>query len=245
MKLLDGFLFLMPHKLVQYFTFYGSVLSAVGSAVGIASGVNSLMGGGGGGNVAGGAYYDPYGAYRKKAATTLNNLLYGFQPTTYKDSYTDPITGKKVTVKNTLPGQSVESYVMSTPGYAGGMRQGENTLNRTLAARGLTSSGQEQLALQDFGFNYFNQAYDKLINRFTQLSGANTNPLDMTPANSLANQQQQAGWQAVGQGLAGLNSFFNSNSSSSTPMGYQSGGYGGSMTSTPASSGGFSWGTNP
>ena len=54
---------------------WGVAAAVAGSVVSGAMAPDSS--GGGSGNVAGGSYYDPYAAYRGKAASTLDSLIYG------------------------------------------------------------------------------------------------------------------------------------------------------------------------
>lgn len=199
----------------------GTVLSTIGSVVGIASGVNSLMGGNGSGNAAGGAYNDWFAPYREKYGQKLDEL----------------VSGKPKDVLNT---------VYNSPLYAGGLAEGERSLGRGLAARGLTESGAENLAYKGYGQDYFTKQYQNLYNQYTGLSGATQQPLDMSNMNSLNAQQNQAGWGAIAQGIGGLKTIFPSSSNPSdpyTPNNYASGyafspGYTGYSPTNTSGSGG-------
>jgi hypothetical protein len=170
---------LLPSVFTNWFT---PSLSGVASAVGIASGVSSLFGDSGGGNTAGGGYYDPYASERPQYFAKLKELT-GMGP-----------EGTKGAINT----------VLNAPGYVGGLQQGERTLGRNLAARGLTESGAENLAYKGYGQDYFNQQYQNLYNMFTGLSGATNAPLNMSNINALNASQNQAGWGAIAQGVGGL-----------------------------------------
>ena len=192
--------------------------SVVASVVGIASGINGLMGGGssggGAGNTAGGAYYDPFASSRGQYATQLNNLMAN-------------------------PGS-----VTQTPGYQFGMNQGVEALNRNYASTGQGGSGAQQVGLQNFTQGYAGQQYNNQESTLAQLSGATQTPMNVTGQNQLNANQQQAGWGAVSQGVGALGQYnwgnFGSSPTGYTPsssvmgdqlMGGSSGGGGNSWTS--------------
>jgi hypothetical protein len=258
MKLLDGGFWevLSPFKFVQAITFN---LSTIASVVGIASGVSSLMSDGpSAGNTAGGGYYDPYEEERPKYFSGLETLMgmggtpgtpRASTPLSFKDwSKQNPGSGFRAQtkyndyVKNFTPTEGTEgvsgnqaaiNMVMNSPTYMGGLQQGQRTLNAGLARTGQIGSGAEQLALQNFGQDYFNQQYQNLYNQYTGLSRATEAPLSMANQNQLNTQQNQAGWGAIAGGLEGLGSLFNSSSSQAyTPNNYVSG-----YTSSPGYSG--------
>ena len=68
------------------------------------------------------------------------------------------------------------SSVTNLPGYQFGIGQGEQALMRTSAARGMTGSGGEAIALQQYGQNFANQFFQDQFNRLSSLSGANIGP---------------------------------------------------------------------
>lgn len=165
--------------------------SVVASVVGIASGINNIIGGGssGAGNTAGGAYYDPFASSRGQYATQLNNLIAN-------------------------PGS-----VTQTPGYQFGMNQGVEALNRNYASTGQGGSGAQQVGLQNFAQGYAGQQYNNQESTLAQLSGATQAPMNVTGQNQLNANQQQAGWGAVSQGVGALGQY-NWGNSGSSPTGY-------------------------
>jgi hypothetical protein len=183
----------------------GTVLGAIGSVVGIASGVSNLVGGdtSGQGNVANGAYYDPFANYRDSYAKRLNDLMSG----------------------NT---KDVSAMVMGSPGYMPGLLEGQRTLQAGLARTGQVESGAEKVALNNLGTDYFKKSYNDLYNQYTTLSGATQQPLSMSSANQLQQQSNQAGWGAIAQGVGSLANIYNSGSTSAptsswVPNNYSSG----------------------
>jgi hypothetical protein len=170
---------LLPSIFTTWFT---PSLSGIASAVGIASGVNSLMGGGGGGNTGGGQYYDPYASERPQYFAKL----------------------KELTGMGDQGNKGAINTVLNSPGYAGGLQQGERTLGRNLARTGQTESGAEKLAYSNLGQDYFTQQYQNLFNMYSGLSGATQAPLNMASQNQLNASQNQAGWGAIAQGVGGL-----------------------------------------
>ena len=173
----------------------GISLSTVASAVGIASGVNSLMGGGGAGNTGGGQYYDPYASERPQYFAKL----------------------KELTGMGDQGNKGAINAVLNAPGYQGGLQQGERTLGRNLARTGQTESGAEKLAYGNLGQDYFTQQYQNLFNMYSGLSMATQAPLNMASQNQLNASQNQAGWGAIAQGVGGLGNIFSS-TSPSTPI---------------------------
>lgn len=167
--------------------------SYVASAVGIASGLNSLFGdsGGGGGSSSSSGTYDPFGQYRQGAAEDLYKL------------YKDP------------------SLALSSPGYQQTLQQGTQAVQRGMAASGGLQSGAEQAALQSLGQNTFGSYYNTMLANLMQMSGASQNPasaaLAQQQAANIQSQIQQRGLSQLGSGLGGLRAL------TSTPSGYTSG----------------------
>lgn len=240
-------------------------LGSAGAIVGIASGVNSLMGGGStsGGNVAGGAYYDPYASYRGQAAGALNDLIYGKPgggskgtPLSYADWSKQQGSSGGGGGVNTTPGSiynianlgltggianaAAQSYyaggaggsaadtsqaaydkytagfgsggggspmdqITAMPGYQFGMNQGAQTLNRNMAASGQSQSGAQQVALSQYGQQYAGSFYNNMVSQLSAMAGVGQTPLSMANQNALNAQQNQAGWQGIGQGFGALN----------------------------------------
>jgi hypothetical protein len=120
--------------------------------------VNSMTSsGGGGGGGSTGQQYDPYSPYRDQAATQLNSLM------------------------------NNPSQAMSQPGYQQTLQQGEQQVNRGMAASGQLSSGQEQASLQNLGQNTFGSYYNAQLANLMQLSGASASPAAAAQAQTQAN----------------------------------------------------------
>lgn len=162
-------------------------LGVAASVVGIGSGLNSILGGssGGGGGSTSAGTYDPYGPYRGQAANTLQTLLQ------------DP------------------SQALAQPGYQQMLQQGQQTVNRGMAAAGQLQSGQEQVALQNLGQQQFSSYYNNLLGQYMQLSGASQQPANAALAQQqAANLAQNRGQQSLSNitgGLGGLSSVFGGN----------------------------------
>jgi hypothetical protein len=159
-------------------------IATVGSVVGIASGVNGLLGGDGSGqsNQQAQQAADPFAPYRPQYARQLNDLM-------------------------SNPGS-----VTQQPGYEWLRSQGEQGVNRTLAAQGRTQSGQEQIALSQYDQGFANTFYNDSISRLMQLSGASQNPAageSAYQANNKANYDaRNGGYRGIMQGLGGLNTIY-------------------------------------
>jgi len=127
-------------------------VSAGAAVIGVANSMGAFgspSGPGGGGGAGGGmtyGQYDPYGNIggRTDAANKLQTLT------------NDP------------------SSALSQPGYQLGMSQGTSALTAQGAAKGTIQSGGQSAALQGFGQNYFQTAYNNLFSQYGQLSGATT-----------------------------------------------------------------------
>jgi hypothetical protein len=173
------------------------------SVVGITAGVNSLtggaitnalgMGGGsksGGNNVAGVANQepgqstqaDPYGQYRPADAALLQRY------------YNDP------------------SMINSDPGFQAQQNMGMQATQRGLAATGQSQSGNEQIALNNYGQSSFNSYRQQMITNLMGSSGAITNPAGGVQATTGQNQLQAGqfnnGINNVAAGVGGLKGLF-------------------------------------
>jgi hypothetical protein len=186
------------------------MLGSIAAVVGIASGVNSLMGGGGGSGSSGGAATtaaaDPFSPYRANLASMYSGAL---QP------------GAKTDLTQ-LPGYSQYQSGVVDPAL--------EASKRSAAASGMMRSGNEQIALQDTAQKGYYGFMTDYLNRLAQGSGAANNP---ATAVGMGLNATQSGYQALGQGIGGLttlsNQFSGTNSgwnpawgSSSNPV-YQSG----------------------
>ena len=127
-------------------------VSAGAAVIGVANSMGAFgspSGPGGGGGAGGGmtyGQYDPYGNIggRTDAANKLQTLT------------NDP------------------SSALSQPGYQLGMGQGTAALQAQGAKSGMLQSGGQSAALQGYGQNYFQTAYNNLFNQYGALSGATT-----------------------------------------------------------------------
>jgi hypothetical protein len=197
------------------------------------SGLETLMGMGGTPGTPGQAKPLTYNEWAKQNPTSGGSNAWWFTPN--KNKYNDYVKNFTPTegTEGVSGNQAAINMVMNSPTYMGGLKSGQRTLNAGLARTGQIGSGAEQLALQNYGQDYFNQQYQNLYNQYTGLSRATEAPLSMANQNQLNMQQNQAGWGAIAGGLEGLGSLFNSSSSAPyTPNNYVSG-----YTSSPGYSG--------
>lgn len=152
-------------------------LAAIASVVGIASGINSLTSGGASGAVTQAA--DPFSAYRGNLASMYAGAL--------------------------QPGASAN--IQSMPGFTqfntGVLQPAMQASQRAAASAGQLYSGGEQQALQQTGQKGYYGFMTDYLNRLAQGSGAANNP---ATAVGMGLGQQQAGYQALAQGVGGLSS---------------------------------------
>jgi hypothetical protein len=85
------------------------------------------------------------------------------------------------------PGMSIGDYIKQTPGYQFGMTQGQEAVERSFAASGFGNSGNQSIALQNYGNQYAGQALQQLIGNLMPASGAalslgNNSQSQTTPA---------------------------------------------------------------
>lgn len=100
--------------------------------------------------------------------------------------------------------QAAINMVMNSPTYMGGYQSGQRTLNAGLARTGQIGSGAEQLALQNYGQDYFNQQYQNLYNQYSGLSKATDAPLSMANQNQLAYNARESNNTNFGQALGSI-----------------------------------------
>lgn len=107
------------------------------------------------------------------------------------------------------------SSITNMPYYKEGMEQGMTALQRGLAATGQTQSGQEQIALQKFGLNYFQQMYQQMYSNLS--NSATQNAVQGAAAYQNAADQQAANYAnaagAIGGALKSIYTAYNSNTS--------------------------------
>jgi len=179
----------------------------VASVVGIATGINSLMGGGGGGGSSQQAQQavDPFTSYRGK----LGQMYSGY------------LTGENQTDITKMPGYSQFQKGVMNPAL--------EASKRTSAASGMLRSGNEQIALQDIGQRGYYGFMTDYLNRLATGSGAGYAPTQGGMAGiAQGNLQDQAQMQALGGIAQSIGQIYNSNkggSYSSSPGMYGGGSY--------------------
>lgn len=128
-------------------------------------------------------------------ANAIRNMVDPFAP--YRGQYAEQL--------NQLMTQP--STVTTLPGYQFLQQQGQQAVQRALAAQGRTVSGQEQLALQEQDQGLANRFYNEQYQKLAQLSGANANPAagGTAAADTMTQNlnQNQAGWGTLGTLVAG------------------------------------------
>ena len=128
---------------------------------------------------------DPYGPYRGQAANQLNSLV------------------------------NNPSQALSAPGFQQTLQQGQQTVNRGMAATGQLQSGAEQSALQSLGQNTFSSYYNAQLANLMQLSGASQNPASAALSQSqAATLAQNRTWQNVNQASSAIGGLFNTGGNS-------------------------------
>ena len=69
------------------------------------------------------------------------------------------------------PGMSIGDYIKQTPGYQFGMTQGQEAVERSFQSQGFGNSGNQSIALQNYGNQYAGQALQQLIGNLMGPSG--------------------------------------------------------------------------
>ena len=105
------------------------------------------------------------------------------------------------------------SSITSTPGYQFNFNQGADAVSREMGAAGLGGSGNEGIALTQYGQQYATSALTQQEQLLGQLSGLTT-----TSSNS----------SLLGTASSANNNSFNQTGQLLASLGYMSGGYGGS-----------------
>lgn len=183
---------------------FGITAGGLAAGLGIAGGINSLTGGaitnalgfGGSGPGSATAQANPMAPYQAQLAQMYAGYL--------------------------QPGQSAN--IQQMPGYTQfqtGVVDPAMAANKASAATsGMLYSGNEEAALQKLG----QQSYSGFMtNYLSQLSGGAGVGFNPAAAAQLGMQQQQAGWQALGQGIgaAGTAGLFGTNNMYTNPTGAQ------------------------
>jgi hypothetical protein len=170
-----------------------------------------------------------YSAWRALPENTPTAGISGIRNN--RAAYNDYVKNIGSTTTAGTPGisgyQAAIDEVMNSPGYMGGMREGQRTLAAGLARTGQVGSGAEQIAYGNLGQDYFRKSYQDLFNQYASLSGATQQPLTMSSANQLGASQQRLQDQAWAQGIGAIGDIFQSTSTNpsinSNPAGYSSG----------------------
>lgn len=101
---------------------------------------------------------DPWGFYRESAGNELSTFIGGEDPSNF--------------YKNKLKQMSTGEFSPDDPSYKFRLEQGQQTLERSLAARGLLNSGNAAIELQQYGQESASQEYAAQFDRMLQgLSG--------------------------------------------------------------------------
>lgn len=159
--------------------YQGGFLGTAASVIGITSGLNSLFGGGSATSQSQSQYISPW--FTSGGAATAASKLQGLVSGGPQSIYQDP------------------AFQQST-------QYGLQGLERSMAARGMTQSGGEQTAVADYLQSKGWDSYMNLMTAYGNLAGANMGQTNTTTYNPAA--QQQGGWNAVAQGLGGLNNIY-------------------------------------
>lgn len=149
--------------------YQGGFVSWIPAAVGIGSALFGGKDSGSGQGTQAQAAANPLAPYQQEWASQLNTLMQ------------DP------------------SSVTNTPGYKFGMDQGQQALQRGLAGTGQTQSGQEQIALQQYGQGYAGQQYQQQLGNLSSLATGNAIAGQQAGAN-----QQQGQQTGLAQGVGAL-----------------------------------------
>ena len=177
-------------------------LGTVGAVVGIASGVNSLMSDGGSSSGAASTasgLADPAQAYRSGWAGQFNKLL------------------------TAGPGGLADNAMFKSWSDASTQQ-----LQRQMAAKGQTQSGQEQIALKNLDqsnmYNYWTSMLNPYMNLIGTPAGGATGYLQGL---STGGGLESGAWKSISQGLGGLSNIYGGSSGQdpswySSPSGYQS-----------------------
>lgn len=112
-------------------------------------------------------------------------------------------------------GAADTQLIQSLPGYQFNLQQGNQTVQRNLAANGLLDSGAAQKALTQYGQGYAMNASNQYLNGLQSLAGlgqtsaANTGAAGMNAANQIGSNQIYAG-NAQASGYANTSNAINS-----------------------------------
>lgn len=134
----------------------------------------------------------------------------------------DPFAGQRPQYQTALQQLMTggASAMAADPSYQWRLQQGSENLSRQMASQGLTASGAELAALQDYGQNQASTEFQNQYSRLAQLAGANVGS-PAAAAQITANQQaqQQQGASAFGNMVGGAISNWGSSYSPSVSGG--------------------------
>lgn len=170
---------------------------------------------------------NPFGAYQPGFASQLANVsgpgaaggwTYGNPSSAGLTQTSNLVNGWTVPLTSALNGVSIGNQINSlianpssiyqTPQYQAAFGQGQNAVNASLAAQGLSASGNQLAALQSygqtFGQNAYNTQLSQLSGLYGQSLGANQQQYNQVSGmNQQAQAQQQQAFNQMGQ-LSGL-----------------------------------------
>jgi len=171
----------------------GISLATVAAGVGIAGGIKTLMADGSEAPSGGG--------------TTAGGTVY--DPfAQYRSQFGSQLAGMM------SPGAS---FGTSDPSYDWRFNQGLEAVNRTAAAKGQLGSGNRLQELMKYGQGMASTEFGAQFGRLSSLAGVGTTMGSNQGA--LAQQQEQTGWNAVGQGLGSLAGTWDSSANTSAYSG--------------------------
>lgn len=149
-------------------------------------------------------------------------------------------------------GQDINKLVQNLPGYQFNFQQGQQAVDRNLAARGLLQSGAAGKALTEYGQGYASNAVQEYLNGLRSLSGVGQVSTQATGAAG-ANAANQIGSNDIYSGNAQASGYANSANAINSGLQGIVGAYGMYRNAAPAmpsfasdssSSGGFGYNLN-
>ena len=184
----------------------GGSLATVGGGGGAASGLGSFLTGGGSASDYMRAGSTLAGLYTTNRATDAanqgeaNNLA--LQTRMYEDSKANnqpllDLRNAQIPRINAL--MADPSSVTSEPGYQFGLKQGQDQINNSMAARGGYYSGQQMKASQKYGQDYAGTKLDQSLNRLMNVAGLGQQGAT-AQQNANTNYGQQGGQSMVNSG---------------------------------------------
>lgn len=95
--------------------------------------------------------------------------------------------------KQQMTGDQITNYLRETPGYQFQIKEGENAINKSLAAKGGLLSGGSLKALTEYREGIADQTYNNWLNRLMGVAGVGQSAVNTTAASgqNYANQASQ------------------------------------------------------